>query len=299
MGARMGNATQSPSESARNKTYTIGALQETFGVSRNTLLYYEKAGIVTPAVDSNNGYRTYTNDDVFRLFESVAMRNVGLTLDESRELLASSSISAADRLDRCLDMSHRMRSWHEAAEETLDDVRAVARGENDACLARLVSAPRWYLYLTDAETGYENFCSNKSLDILLRNYPVSCPAILIDDDFNTHEHIQPRWGRAIESDRAGLLPEPVDVDASDAELGGCSCVTLAYVTRCADVPGFDPDYEVRDCVHAFIKKYGLCIDEDKRAFAVNAFPVHGFFFSRLFVPVRAHTIRGKFATRCI
>jgi DNA-binding transcriptional MerR regulator len=293
----MGNAVQSPSESARDKTYTVRALQETFGVSRNTLLYYEKAGVVTPEVDSRNGYRTYTNDDVFRLLESATMRNMGFTLDESQALLSDPGLGAADCLGRCLELSCRVRGWHEAAERTLEDVRAIARGEDDACAVRLVRAPRWLLFLTDAEKGYENFSADETLDALLRNYPVSCPAILIGDDFYSHDHIRPRWGRAVESGRMDLLADPGSMRSPDVELGGCPCVTLPYVARCVDVPGFDPGYEVRDRVRMFVKSHGLCVDEDNRAFAVNAFPVHGSFFARLYVPVRGSSIRGKIAIR--
>ena len=58
--------------------YSVRDLTTTLALSRHTLLYYEDAGIVTPARDEATGYRLYRPDDIFRLMSAILLKNVGI-----------------------------------------------------------------------------------------------------------------------------------------------------------------------------------------------------------------------------
>jgi DNA-binding transcriptional MerR regulator len=66
---------------------TVGRLAERFGLSRTTLLYYERIGLLRSTTRSGSGYRLYGDDTVARLRLICTYKGAGLTLAEIRELL--------------------------------------------------------------------------------------------------------------------------------------------------------------------------------------------------------------------
>jgi MerR family transcriptional regulator, thiopeptide resistance regulator len=66
---------------------TVGRLARRFGLSRSTLLYYDKVGLLSPSGRSSANYRLYTDGDTSRLASICQLRETGLSLDEIREVL--------------------------------------------------------------------------------------------------------------------------------------------------------------------------------------------------------------------
>ena len=64
-----------------------------FGLSRSTLLYYDRIGLLKPAGRSRAGYRLYSPDDREKLAKICSFRQAGLTIEDIRSLL---SIEADD-----------------------------------------------------------------------------------------------------------------------------------------------------------------------------------------------------------
>jgi DNA-binding transcriptional MerR regulator len=67
--------------------YTIGQLAKKHGLSRSTLLYYDRIGVLSPSGRSEANYRLYTKQDLERLERIVLFRATGLPLAMIRELL--------------------------------------------------------------------------------------------------------------------------------------------------------------------------------------------------------------------
>ncbi len=67
---------------------TISQLGRKFGLSRSTLLYYEREGLLPAARRSDSGYRYYGPAEVQCLERLLAYRELGVPLAEIRELLA-------------------------------------------------------------------------------------------------------------------------------------------------------------------------------------------------------------------
>jgi len=65
----------------------IGELARRAGVSRDTLRYYEKAGLVRAAARTEGRYREYRDDAVARLAFIRKMQSLGFTLRGIRDLL--------------------------------------------------------------------------------------------------------------------------------------------------------------------------------------------------------------------
>ncbi len=69
------------------KSYSISKLAAAFGLSRSTLLYYDKIGLLPPSGRSAAGYRAYTDKDRRRLEKISRYRATGLSIEAIRRLL--------------------------------------------------------------------------------------------------------------------------------------------------------------------------------------------------------------------
>lgn len=66
---------------------TISALGRRFGLSRSTLLYYDRIGLLRPGGRSAKAYRHYGEAEVARLEQICLYRRAGVPLAEIRRLL--------------------------------------------------------------------------------------------------------------------------------------------------------------------------------------------------------------------
>lgn len=69
----------------------IGTLARRAGVGIDTVRYYEKSGLLSPAARLASGYRRYSDAEVSRLRFIRRAQALGFSLKEIRELLALSS----------------------------------------------------------------------------------------------------------------------------------------------------------------------------------------------------------------
>ena len=67
--------------------FRITALGRRFGLSRSTLLYYHRIGLLRPSGRSEADYRLYSNADCDRLARICAFREAGISLDDIAKLL--------------------------------------------------------------------------------------------------------------------------------------------------------------------------------------------------------------------
>jgi len=83
--------------------YTIGHLAKAFKLSRSTLLYYDKIGLLKPSGRSETNYRLYTQDDFDRMAQISIYKEAGLSLDSIAEVLGSSGSQSSKVLEQRLD----------------------------------------------------------------------------------------------------------------------------------------------------------------------------------------------------
>jgi DNA-binding transcriptional MerR regulator len=84
-------------------SHSVGRLAKRFGLSRSTLLYYDRIGLFSPSGRSGAGYRIYGEREVKRLEAICRYREAGLSLDRIRELLEGATGRTAELLERHLD----------------------------------------------------------------------------------------------------------------------------------------------------------------------------------------------------
>lgn len=72
---------------AQVERYLIGELADRAGVSRETLRYYERRGLLKPARRTESGYRVYDRESAARLQFIKRAQGFGFSLDEIGDLL--------------------------------------------------------------------------------------------------------------------------------------------------------------------------------------------------------------------
>ena len=76
---------------------TIGRLADEVGVSVDTVRYYERRGLLPAPTRTRAGYRTYGDDDRWRLAFILRAKDLGFTLKEIDGLFAHAGDTAAVR----------------------------------------------------------------------------------------------------------------------------------------------------------------------------------------------------------
>ncbi len=136
-------------------TWKVGPLAEASGLTVRTLHHWDGIGLLSPSRRTGGGHREYTEEDLVRLYQVLALRSLGLDLETIaacldagidsgrlvRDHLAGveASIAALGALrDRLVRLSDELAADRTpTAAHLLDALRATGRGaEGDHVLAR-------------------------------------------------------------------------------------------------------------------------------------------------------------------
>ena len=109
--------------------YKIGEISEMYDMSRDSLMYYEKLGILNPIRD-DNGYRLYSISDIWRLNLIKELKSLGFSFKMIKEYLDNRDIKSTvkllndgihlldDQILKLLRQKENMRKRMEAIENT-------------------------------------------------------------------------------------------------------------------------------------------------------------------------------------
>lgn len=102
--------------------YRSGQFARKAAVSIRTLRYYDQEGLLAPSQYSEAGYRLYTDDDLVNLQQILALKFLGLSLDEIKALLRPSANpqSLHDVLAQQKDMMQAKRAQLDGIIQAID-----------------------------------------------------------------------------------------------------------------------------------------------------------------------------------
>lgn len=110
--------------------YHIKEAAQLSGVSVKTLYHYDKIGLLVPA-KSENGYRTYSQNDLERLQVILYYKYLGFSLEKIAELLKEKKIDLLPHLMMQLDYLEREREHLDALISTLQKTIQEQKGERN------------------------------------------------------------------------------------------------------------------------------------------------------------------------
>ncbi|MCG7547423.1 MerR family transcriptional regulator [Pseudoalteromonas sp. Of7M-16] len=82
--------------------YTVNQLGKMYDLSRSTLLYYDKIGLLKPSARSEANYRLYSNNDLKKMEKIATYREAGLSLESIADILNSDDTNSTAILEQRL-----------------------------------------------------------------------------------------------------------------------------------------------------------------------------------------------------
>jgi MerR family transcriptional regulator, thiopeptide resistance regulator len=210
---------------------TVGAVAALTGVSVRTLHHYDHIGLVVPSVRTPAGYRGYTDADVQRLHLVLVYREVGLPLDEIRNLLDDGDADVVAHLQR----QHALLS--EQAGRLNDTIKAVEE---------LMNAHRRGIQLS-AEEQVEIFGTSA----LREEYAVEAEQRWGDTD---------AWAQSQQRTAGFTKDDWIRVKAD----GDALLAALAAAKRAGVAPGSERAGELAGRHRASIERFYECSEEMQR-----------------------------------
>jgi DNA-binding transcriptional MerR regulator len=123
--------------SKSDQTYSIRHLAEEFAVTTRTLRFYEEKGLLRPTRQGNN--RCYDSADRARLKLILRGKKLGLTLDESSDIIAMYQADGSNRkqLRALLDKIEEKQQQLKAQQKELNTMMADLKTWQARCEAEL------------------------------------------------------------------------------------------------------------------------------------------------------------------
>jgi DNA-binding transcriptional MerR regulator len=119
---------------------TIGQAAKRYSISRSTLIYYDKKGVLKPSGRSSANYLLYTEDDIRRLERMILFRNTGLSLSAIKEILNQDADNVELALEKRLVSINReiqnLRSQQSVILSIIKNQDAIAK-------TRIITKDRW------------------------------------------------------------------------------------------------------------------------------------------------------------
>ena len=137
--------------------FTIGQVAKKYGLSRSTLIYYDKIGILTPSSRSESNYRLYSDNDLKKMDRTILFRSAGLSLESIHSLLHKKG----DDLNSALE--HRLSSINNEIQGLRNQQKVILNIlENESAVkgSRVINKETWVSLLKAAgldEEGMKNW----------------------------------------------------------------------------------------------------------------------------------------------
>lgn len=142
----------------------VGELSKRSGLSVRTLHHYDSVGLLKPSVRSDAGYRLYGAADVQRLNNILALRELGIPLDEIRQILEGGMLSTSAVLSAQLARVDAELSRQQTLRAELDRLQRAMLEEEEpseaACLRTLEAMAFYRQHLSEEDRSLPLLGSN-------------------------------------------------------------------------------------------------------------------------------------------
>lgn len=113
-------------------TFKVGDLSKRTGLSIRTLHYYDEIQLLSPSHRTESGYRVYGKEDIIRLQQIIALKQIGLSLEDVRSCLDNSDRPFIEviqlhiaKIRKQIDLSQQLLERLENVEQTVANLDVV------------------------------------------------------------------------------------------------------------------------------------------------------------------------------
>ncbi|MBW7453434.1 MerR family transcriptional regulator, partial [Paenibacillus sepulcri] len=89
-----------------NKTWKVGELAKLTGLTIRTLRYYDQINLFSPSGFSASGHRLYNEEDISRLHQILALKELDLSLEEIKSVLLGQHYSPIEVVSQQIKRIH-------------------------------------------------------------------------------------------------------------------------------------------------------------------------------------------------
>ena len=114
------------------KFYKIGEISKLYNISSDILRYYEKIGLITPDMRGENGYRYYSQKQIWKLNNIRNLRNLGVSLDMITNFLNDRSMEKTKTVInfQLTKINEQLKKLHSLKEELEEKKKNIEYFEN-------------------------------------------------------------------------------------------------------------------------------------------------------------------------
>lgn len=109
--------------------YTVNKLAKMSGISTRTLHYYDEIGLLSPERISSNGYRIYGQLQVDLLQQILFFRELGMSLEEIKEIIYSKTFDQTLALENHLSALYRKKEQIDLLIQNVSKTIRAVKGE--------------------------------------------------------------------------------------------------------------------------------------------------------------------------
>lgn len=135
--------------------YTIGKLSKNTGVTVRTLDYYDEIGLLNPSSKTSGGHRLYNEDDVMRLERILALKYMGFSLEQIKDILVHSTPNWQDSIQQQLELVRREQERLKMLEQALLNISYSIEFEGEVNWSIIFSTIQ--LFEQDPEDAFEQY----------------------------------------------------------------------------------------------------------------------------------------------
>ncbi len=189
------------------KLYKIGDISKLYNISNDILRYYEKIGLLTPDVRGENGYRYYSEKQLWKLNNIRSLRGLGVGLKDITNFLQTRSIKKTEEM-----IEFQLKKIDENLNELLNLKRELnIKKENisffknfsDYEIPKIKFIPKRYILLKRGNFRDESEI-NLELKKLKRKSPEDNDFIFTESEIGTIIKLE-KWREGIYSDYSGTF----------------------------------------------------------------------------------------------
>jgi DNA-binding transcriptional MerR regulator/trans-aconitate methyltransferase len=171
---------------------TAGHFADKAGVTKRTVQFYDKVGLLSPSYRTSTGHRYYTKQDLARLQRILTLKYIGLTIDEIRRIIHrdghEEDLKESLRVQSTIigqKMEH-LRLVQKTVKETLSLLESLEHKEQETQGPNIEfceSSPAWELFASIIRVVNQEYESAFNLQTRIR----------LHDDFSVNPYKWHHW----------------------------------------------------------------------------------------------------------
>lgn len=234
-----------------NQIYlSTGELAQMLGVTKQTVIYYDKIGLISPSKRGDKKYRYYTLEQADELDSILTFRNLGVPIQTLKEYLA------VRNADKCIELLRKQKEQVDVEIQKLDKIRKKIEGRQRIIeqvagvtdfekVEFTTKDQEWYMMepciLTDDKSYMQSFIAicNRSKELQIDFENPICSIItrddLLEESYKKVSCFGIKIPKKLKKEGLNILEKPAGTYASTYHKGSYETLPYAYERLMKDI----------------------------------------------------------------